>query len=137
MEDVSTLAQSLLNNGRAAEEGFAFFGHYHIPTTPLTLFGMFNWWMPNIHVDKNPLDFQRFVVGVAYQYNEYLRFAIDSQNLSFYHNQFGIPVGIAEGSNYTPGTLNGRQLPSVKTFTIPNLVPSDTHSIFANVEFAY
>jgi len=63
--------------------------------------------------------------------------AVDSQNISYYHNQFGIPVGTAEGFNYAPGNFNGRQLPSIKTFTIPNLVPTDTHSVFANVEFSY
>jgi hypothetical protein len=66
-----------------------------------------------------------------------LRFAIDSQNISYYHNQFGIPVGTAEQFGYTTSSFNGRQVPSIKTFTIPNLVPSDTHAVFANVEFAY
>jgi hypothetical protein len=64
----------------------------------------------------NPLDFQRFVVGVAYQYNEYLRFAVDSQNLSFYHKQFGIPVGTAGGFGYATGTFNGRQQPEPEEF---------------------
>ena len=36
-----------------------------------------------------------------------LRFAIDSQNISYYHNQFGIPVGTAEGFGYTTSTFNG------------------------------
>ena len=33
------------------------------PGTKLTAFGMFQWFMPNDNVNKNPLDFQRFVVG--------------------------------------------------------------------------
>ena len=99
---------------------------------------MFEWFMPNDNIRENPLDFQRFIAGIAYQYNEYLRFAIDSQNLLFYHDQFGIPVGTAQGFNYSASsTFNGRRLPSVSSFVIPNLVPRDTHSIFANVEFAY
>jgi hypothetical protein len=129
--------QALLQNGRERSIGADFFGHFNIPYTKLSVFGMFEWFMPNDNINPDPLDFQRFIVGVSYQYNEYLRFAIDSQNLSFYHNQFGFPVATAESFNYVPGVLNGRQLPSVKTYTIPNLVPSDTHSIFANVEFAY
>jgi hypothetical protein len=129
--------RAILQNGRERNIGVDFFGHLNIPYTKFTLFGMFQWFMPNDNVTEDPLDFQRFVVGVSYQYNEYLRFAIDSQNLSFYHNQFGIPVGIAEGFGYAPGSFNGRQLPSLKGYTVPNLVPSDTHSIFANVEFAY
>lgn len=132
--DVSTLSTALLNNGRAAEEGFAFFGHYHIPTTPVTIFGMFNWWQPNIHVDKNPFDFQRFVVGVAYQYNEYLRFAIDSQNLLYYHGQFNFPLTEAlkfqnnKGSYTATATKNG---------FISGPVFPDMHAVFLNVEFAY
>ncbi len=129
--------RAILQNGRERNIGLDFFGHFNIPNTKLSLFGMFQWFMPNDNITENPLDFQRFIVGIAYRYNEYLRFAIDSQNTSYYHNQFGIPVGAAEGFGYTTGTFNGRHVPSIKTFTIPNLVPSDTHSIFANVEFAY
>ena len=129
--------RAILQNGRARNIGLDFFGHFNIPNTRLSVFGLFQWFMPNDNISENPLDFQRFIVGVAYRYNEYLRFAVDSQNISYYHNQFGIPVGTAEGFNYAPGNFNGRQLPSIKTFTIPNLVPTDTHSVFANVEFSY
>jgi hypothetical protein len=131
--DVTTLSQALLNNGRAAEEGFAFFGHYHIPTTPVTVFGMFNWWQPNIHVDKNPFDFQRFVVGVAYQYNEYLRFALDTQNVLYYHNQFAFPV--AEALQFNNKSVYSPIAIANKAITGP--VFPDMHSIFLNVEFAY
>jgi len=112
------------------------FGHYHIPGTPLTAFGMFQWFMPNGHFESDPLDFQRFVAGVSYQVNEYLRFALDSQNLSFYHNQESIPVSYLSGFGYAPGsTFNGRKVPA--TGDIPFMVPRDTHSIFANMEFNY
>ena len=84
----TALYQAYLNNGRAREIGVDFLGHYHIPGTKLTAFGMFQWFMPNDNVNENPLDFMRFVAGVSYQYNEYLRFALDSQNLLFYHDQF-------------------------------------------------
>jgi hypothetical protein len=130
--------QAELNNGRARQLGLDFFGHYHIPGTKLTAFGMFQWFMPNDAIQENPLDFQRFIAGVSYQYNPYLRFALDSQNLLFYHSQFGIPVADAATFNYVPGeVLNGRKLPSVGSFVIPNLVPRDQHAIFLNAEFAY
>ena len=129
--------RAMLQNGRARNIGFDFFGHFNIPNTKLSVFGMYQQFFPNDNIATNPLDFQRFVVGVSYQFNEFLRFAIDSQNLSYYHSQFGLPVGTAETFNYAPGAFNGRQLPSIKTFRIPNLVPTDTHSVFANVEFAY
>jgi hypothetical protein len=129
--------RAILQNGRARNIGADFFGHFNIPYTKFSVFGMFQWFMPNDNITKNPLDFQRFVVGVSYQLNEYVRFAIDSQNISYYHNQFGIPVGTAEQFGYTTSTFNGRQVPSLKNFVIPNLVPTDTHSVFANLEFAY
>jgi hypothetical protein len=132
----TALYQAFLNNGRAREIGWDVFGHYHIPGTKLTAFGMFQWFLPNDNVMKDPLDFQRFVAGVSYQYNEYLRFALDSQNLLFYHGQFGVPISYAKKFNYLPGgTFNGRVLPT--TGTIPNTVPLDTHAIFLNIEFAY
>jgi hypothetical protein len=136
--------QAFLNNGRAREIGLDFLGHYHIPGTKLTAFGMFQWFMPNDNVTENPLDFQRFVVGLSYQVNEYLRVALDSQNLLFYHNQFGLPVSNLMQSNYVPGSkFNGQFLPgnpskpsSLNTI-IPDLVPRDTHAFFLNLEFAY
>ncbi len=128
---------ALLNNGQARQIGFDMFGHYHIPGTPLTPFGMLQWVMPNDKVTPvDPLDFMRFIVGVSYQYNEFLRFALDNQNVTFYHNQMSMPVSQLERYNYVPGSkLNGQLLP--KTGSIPNLVPIDTHSIFLNVEFNY
>jgi hypothetical protein len=127
---------AILNNGSARQIGFDMFGHYSIPDTPFTLFGMFQWLMPNDKVNPNPLDFQRFVAGVSYRYDEYLRFALSSQNIIFYHNQLSLPVSYLERFDYAPGSkLNGILLPA--TGDIPFLVPRDTHSIFANVEFAY
>lgn len=130
--------QAFLNNGRSRQIGFDMFGHYLIPYTKLTAFGMYQWFLPNDNVAENPLDFQRFVAGISYQWNEYVRIALDSQNLLFYHNQFGLPVSYLDGFNYTPGgTLNGRLLPKSPGFVIPNLVPRDMHTFFLNIEFAY
>ena len=135
---------AFLNNGRAREIGLDFLGHYHIPGTKLTAFGLFQWFMPNDNIPKNPLDLQRFVVGLSYQVNEYLRIAVDSQNLLFYHNQFGLPVSDLRKFNYVPGSkLNGQILPgnngvpSSLNTRIPDLVPRDTHAFFLNLEFAY
>lgn len=126
----TAMTNAILNNGQSQELGFDFFGHYHIMHTPLTLFGMFQLWQPNTNVALNPLDFQRWVVGVSYQYNEYLRFAVDSQNLSYYHGQFAFPVSEAKQLGWTaPSGFKGS--------TIPSAVPWDTHAIFANVEFSY
>ncbi len=124
------LSNALLNNGRTVQEGFNFFGHYHISNTPLTLFGWFEQWMPNMNVNQDPFDFQRFVVGVAYQYDEYLSFALDSQNILYYHNQSNFPVGYAKEFNFTsPRGFTGA--------TINDVVPRDTHALMLNVQFAF
>jgi hypothetical protein len=136
--------QSFLNNGRSRQMGFDLLGHYHIADTKLTAFGMFQWFMPNDNLPENPLDFQRFVAGISYQFNEYVRVALDSQNLLFYHRNFGLPVNKLTPFNYQPGSkLNGQVLPgnpkqaaSMNT-VVPNLVPRDTHALFLNLEFAY
>ncbi len=47
---------------------------------------------PNDKFAADPLDFQRFILGLSHQYNEYLRFALDSQNFSYYHGQQSIPI---------------------------------------------
>ena len=128
--------QAILNNGQAQQEGFDFFGHFHIPRTPITLFGMYQWFLPNTQFADDPLDFQRWVIGASYRYNSFLRFAIDTQNFSYYHGQQSIPASTLKPFGYTPGgTFNNQQLP--KTGSIPTMVTRDTHSIFANVEFAY
>ena len=72
------------------------------PGTKLTAFGMFQWFMPNDNVKRIRWISNASWLGISYQYNEYLRFALDSQNLLFYHNQFGIPVSYAEQFNYVP-----------------------------------
>jgi hypothetical protein len=110
---------AILNNGRAREIGADFLGHYHIPGTRLTAFGMFQWFLPNDNVNTDPLDFQRFVVGLSYTYNEYLRFALDSQNLLFYHNQLSMPVSYLKGVGYVPGSkLNGQSVPKTGSIRI-------------------
>jgi hypothetical protein len=131
--------QAILQNGRERNIGWDAFGHFLIPETKLTAFGMFQWFRPNDNVANDPLDFMRFIAGVSYQYNEYLRIALDSQNLLFYHKNSGITTSKAATFNYpSAGSLNGRLLPTVTSDTfIPNLVPRDTHAVFLNLEFAY
>src|SRR6266436_4682450 len=112
--------RAFLHNGRPNLEGFDFFGHFHVPGTKLTAFGMFQWFLPNTHVSMDPLDFRRYVVGVSYQINEFVRLAVDDQNLSFYHGQFGLPISKLSQSNYVGGsTFNGRKLPKTPSLVIP------------------
>ncbi len=126
----ANLAAALLNNGRSYQQGYNVFGHYHIPDTRLTLFGWLKQWEPNTKVNTNPFDFQTVTLGIAYQWNEYLRFALDTQNTLFYHNQFDFPVAYAKQFGFVPPT-------GFKSATIPDVVIPDTHAIFMNAEFAF
>jgi hypothetical protein len=126
---INTLATGLLNNGRAVEQGYDAFGHLHIPETPFTLFGMFEWWMPNTHVNENPFDFQRWIAGISYQYNEFLRIAFDTQNILYYHHDFNFPEAYAD--KFAP------EFPAPGTSTIKNSVLRDGHSFWLNAEFNF
>jgi hypothetical protein len=108
---LATEAKSILALG-AKQQGFDFFGHVNIPHSPFSIFGLFEYFQPNINVSKDPLDFERIVAGVAYKFNGHLRFALDSQNLIYTQSQF---------------TYNG----------IPNAVPTNTNALFFNVEVNY
>ena len=124
-----SLATALLNNGRAIEQGFDVFGHLHIPQTPLTMFGMFQWFEPNTHVDVNPFDFKRWIAGVSYQYNEFMRFSISTQNMLYYHENFAFSEAYA--NKFAP------EFPAPGAATVKNSVFRDGHSLFLNMEFNY
>ena len=126
----ANLADALLNNGRSYQQGFNFFGHYHIPQTRYTLFGWLEQWNPNTQVKNDPFDYQRVVLGIAYQWNEYLRFAIDTQNTLFYHSQYNMPVSYAKQFNWVaPPKFTGS--------SIPDVVTRDTHMFMLNAEFVF
>ena len=125
----NTMVTGFQNNGRSTQSGFDVMGHYHIPHTPFTAFGLFQWWQPNTQVNLNPMDFQRWIFGIQWQYNEYLRIALDSQNLSYYHDQFNVSQNYV--NTFVPGLFKA------PTGTIQNAVPVDSHSIFLNMEFNY
>jgi hypothetical protein len=108
---LATEAKSILALG-AKQQGFDFFGHVNIPHSPFSIFGLYEYFQPNINVSKNPLDFERIVAGIGYKFNGHLRFALDSQNLIYTQSQF---------------TYNG----------IPNAVPTNTNALFFNVEVNY
>ncbi|HEY6418306.1 MAG TPA: hypothetical protein VIX59_04815 [Candidatus Binataceae bacterium] len=136
----SALVAALQNNSRTVQAGWDVFGHYKFPHTPLTAFGMFQWFQPNTKVNENPLDFQRWIAGLSYQYNEYLRIALDSQNLLFYHSQF--PFTTKYANTFAPVFVkipNPGHIPPVVSppATVNQPVPRDTHAIFLNLEFNY
>jgi hypothetical protein len=91
---------------------------------------MFEEFLPNDLIREDPLDFQRYVAGLSYQYNEYLRFALDTQALMFYHSQFPFPVSYAKTFGFTSPK-------GFKATAIDNPVPRDTQAVFLNAEFSY
>ncbi len=129
-EAYSNLANALLNNGRSYQQGFNVFGHYDIPDSKFSLFGWLEEWNPNTMVKNNPFDYQRMVLGLAYRYNEYLRFAIDEQAILYYHSQQNFPVSYAKTFNWqAPHGFTGD--------TINNVVLPDMHVTMINVEYAF
>jgi hypothetical protein len=106
-------------NTQAIQMGADLLGHWDIPHTPFTAFGLLQWIQPNTRVNKDPLDFTRYDLGVQWLINKYVRVAFDSQAIQYYHSQF----------TFTPRTAKGA----------PTLfaVPRDTHAFFLNLEFRY
>ncbi|MGB8682146.1 MAG: hypothetical protein WCD12_04620 [Candidatus Binatus sp.] len=108
-------------NSQAVQEGADLLGHYDIPHTPFTLFGLLQWFQPNTRIQKDPLDFTRYDLGVQWLINRYLRVSFDSQAIQYYHSQF---------------TFEGGQL-GKKSVDVPFAVPRDTHAFFLHLEFRY
>jgi hypothetical protein len=115
------MVRGLQNNTQTVQMGGDALGHVDIPHTPFTIFGLFQWFLPNTRVQKNPLDFQRYDVGVQWTVNKYLRIAADAQQISYYHDQFTLPAG----------TL------FKKGKAVDFAVPRDTHAFFLHMEFRY
>ena len=118
-----TMVHNILNNGQAIQMGADLMGHWDIPHTPFTLFGLLQWFQPNTRINKDPLDFTRYDLGVQWLINKYLRIAFDSQAIQYYHSQFTYPATAVPGQ--------------AKTAAVPYAVPTDTHAFFLNLEFRY
>jgi hypothetical protein len=125
----NSLAAALLAGTHTNQRGFDFFGHARIAKSPFYLFGMFEQFNPNTNVETNPLDFRTVIGGVSYHYGKYWQFALDSQNILYYHSQFTFPASeLAQfSSSLAASNPNG----------IPNAVPDNTNAIFFNVLFNY
>jgi len=117
------LVKAIQDGPHTKQQGFDVFGHVDIPSTPLSLFALYQWLQPNTVVDKNPIDFQRYVAGVGYKYSKYLRFALDVQGLDYYHKQFDFPAAEAQKFGLKAG--------------VPDAVPDGIRAVFLNVEFNY
>jgi len=106
-----------IQNTQSTQMGWDVLGHFDIPHTPFTLFGLFQQFLPNTRKDKNPLDFTRYDIGLQWMVNKYFRIALDSQAISYYHDQFTFIGKKGKGTDFA--------------------VPRDTHAFFLNMEFRY
>jgi len=109
-------------DSQAVQMGWDFLGHVDIPHTPFTAFGEFQQFLPNTRITKDPLDFQRYDLGVQWLINKYLRVAFDSQAIMYYHSQFTFPASAVSGQTIAE---------------TPFAVPRDTHAFMLNMEFRY
>jgi hypothetical protein len=133
---IAAAATVLQNSSQSQQLGWDFFGRYQILDSPFTAFGMYQQWLPNTKAQFNPFDFERFIVGLEYKWNKYLRMALDSQNLLFYHSQKTVSASDVQRFG---SAAYAAAFPTGIAFspTQPSTVPRDTHGIFFNIEFNY
>jgi hypothetical protein len=126
----NSLAGALLAGDKTRQQGFAFFGHAQLGNSPFKVFGMLHQFQPNTNISgTDPIDFRRSIIGVSYDYNKYLTFALDNQNLSYYQSQFTMTS--AQIATFSSSLAS--QYPN----GIANAVPGGTNGIFMNVQFSY
>jgi len=136
----AAMTQALLGNTRTVQQGFDFFGHVHIPQTRFTLIGLFQFFQPNTHVNADPLDFMRYMAGVEYRFNEFVRIAVDTQNTIFYQSQNPFPTSEANhfAKLFVPVPNTGKKGTFFNPPTsITDPVPRDTHAVEINLEFSF
>jgi len=117
----NTMVGKILDS-QAVQMGLDFLGHVDIPHTPFTAFGEFQQFLPNTRIHTDPLDFQRYDLGVQWLINKYLRVAFDSQAIMYYHSQFTFPKTAVSGQSIAE---------------TPFAVPRDTHAFMLHMEFRY
>lgn len=75
----------------AVGEGYNVFGHVNLGHWPLSAFGMWQRWYPNLGFTPDPLDFDRLIAGVAWQPLPWMRLAVDSQNIMYFRSGPTVP----------------------------------------------
>jgi uncharacterized coiled-coil protein SlyX len=125
----NSMAAALLAGSHTNQQGLNLFGHARIAKSPFYLFGILEQFQPNTNVNHDPLDFRTIIAGISYKYTKYWEFALDTQNVVFYHNQFTFPA--SQLAKFNPS------LAAANPNGIPNAVPSNTHAIFFNILFNY
>jgi len=76
----STFAPSAASGG-TWYSGYDAFGQVPLGNSPFSVFGIWQYIMPNTNFGSNPLDVQRIIGGLEYKVNKQVRIAATSQNL--------------------------------------------------------
>ena len=80
-------------NSQALQEGGDLLGHYDIPHTPFTVFGLFQQFLPNTRTRSSTRSTSSATTWACNgSINKYLRVAFDSQAIKYYHSQFTLPA---------------------------------------------
>jgi hypothetical protein len=97
----NSAADAAMGGVHTLQEGFDFFGHARLGKSPVTAFGLFQYFKPNTNFDPstiglsdNPMDFERFVAGVNFKITSHFSLAVGNQHFRWVH-----PQGLATGGN--------------------------------------
>jgi hypothetical protein len=126
----SSLASALLGGVHTKQQGFDVFGHARLGHSPVSVFGMYEYFQPNANLTvTNPLDFQRNIIGLSVDVNKHFTLAFDDQLLDYFHKQFTMTQDqIATFST---------SLAAANPNGIADAVPKNTNVVFVNLQFSY
>ena len=81
----------------------------------------------------------RYMLGVEYRFNEFVRIAVDTQNTLFYHSQNPFPTSEANhfAKLFVPVPHTGTTTKFDPPTSITDPVPRDTHAVEINLEFSF
>ena len=107
----NSAASAAVSGVHTRQQGFNFFGHARLGKSPLTAFGLFQYFKPNTSLDpssigltENAMDFERIVAGVNFKITDHFSLAVGDQHFRWRH-----PQGLATGGN-TNGIVGWTQL---------------------------
>ena len=123
------LAKALIDNPQAHQRGWTVFGHHQIGDSKFELFGLAQWFDPNVHVDHNPFDFRRTVAGVSWSPADFVRFSLNHQDFQFTRDPFRFSSAQIAPFSTALATANPG---GIQTVSFENI-----STLFLNMEFFY
>jgi uncharacterized coiled-coil protein SlyX len=106
----NTAANAAMSGVHTQQKGFATFGNARLGKSPVSAFGLFQYFKPNTNFDPstvgltdNPLDFERFVAGANFKVTNHFTIAVGDEHFRWVH-----PQGLVNGGN-TNGVVGWTQ----------------------------